>query len=177
MLSVSGSTQMSCLTLTLRDDNVLEDTENLVLELATLDPSSEITNLVILDPSQIEITIADNDAGKILQNLTGIFYYPDHKLLALTSLKIIVYIDIRLFFVNDSPRVDDNRVSADFVVGSSFTSVNCRLTTRRRLQVDCKSYFNIPLPCESPAPLSSVSTISSIKHCLTYHPLHGRCWG
>ena len=74
MLSVSGSTQMSCLTLTVQDDNVLEDTENLVLELATLNPSSEITNLVILDPSQIEITIADNDAGKKLQNLTPIYF-------------------------------------------------------------------------------------------------------
>ena len=74
VLSVSGSTQMSCLTLTVRDDNVLEDTENLVLELAILDPSSEITNLVILDPSQIEITIADNHGGKKLQNLTPIYF-------------------------------------------------------------------------------------------------------
>lgn len=46
--------------------------------------------------------------------------------------------DSRLYFTNGSPRVDGNTVSADFVVGNSFTSVLCQITTRTT-PVDCKS--------------------------------------
>ena len=57
--------------------------------------------------------------------------------------------------MNDSPRVDDNRVSADFVVGSSFISVQCRLTTRLRTPVNCESYnYNYPVSLLHPCPVS-----------------------
>jgi hypothetical protein len=95
--SLTASTQMSCFTLTVVDDNTVEGTEDLTLELSMI---TSVTSVVILDPSQLTITITDNDE------------------------------DTRLFFVGDTPIVDGNTVSAAFTVGSSFTSVLCLISTQ-----------------------------------------------
>lgn len=61
--------------------------------------------------------------------------YIDESLLTAVPQRIL---DSRLYFMNDSPRVYGNSVSADFVVGRSFTSVKCQLNTRNRKPRDCK---------------------------------------
>ena len=47
-------------------------------------------------------------------------------------------------FVGDTPAVDGNSVKIEFVVGSSFTSVECRITSEQ-IPVDCKPQNIVPL--------------------------------
>lgn len=54
----------------------------------------------------------------------------------------IYFADTRLYFVNDTPRVDLNSVTAEFEVGSSFNSVRCSVNSRSIEPVDCKYYEN-----------------------------------
>ena len=44
--------------------------------------------------------------------------------------------DTRLMFIEDTPRVTANSVTAEFVVGRDFVDVRCRVTTRP--WKDCK---------------------------------------
>ena len=60
--SLTASAQMSCFTLTVVDDNTVEGTEDLTLELSMI---TSVTSVVILDPSQLTITITDNDEGAV----------------------------------------------------------------------------------------------------------------
>ena len=57
---LSVTTEMSCFTLTVVDDSAVEGTEDLTLELRLL---SFVT--VTLNPSQLTVTITDNDEGVI----------------------------------------------------------------------------------------------------------------
>ena len=47
--------------------------------------------------------------------------------------------DFELRWINDSPRVDGNTITADLAIGTSFQSVMCRVTTRQTQ--DCKMVF------------------------------------
>ena len=57
---LSGFIQMSCFTLTVVDDSAVEGTEDLTLELTMI---SFVT--VTLNPSQLTVTITDNDEGAV----------------------------------------------------------------------------------------------------------------
>ena len=64
-LSLSDLTEESCFFLNIEDDEVAEGTETLILELGTLGETD-----VILSPSQLLITITDNDGGILhMQNI------------------------------------------------------------------------------------------------------------
>ena len=39
--------------------------------------------------------------------------------------------DMRLMFIEDTPRVTANSMTAEFVVGKDFVDVRCRVTTRQ----------------------------------------------
>lgn len=45
--------------------------------------------------------------------------------------------DRRLYFVDNTPMVYGNTVCAAFIMGSSFQSVECQITTRET-PIDCK---------------------------------------
>lgn len=65
VLRFSNPTQGPCFILRVQDDDEVEETEYLILKLSVI--NSGTTDTVILDPSQLRITITDNDdaEGKV----------------------------------------------------------------------------------------------------------------
>lgn len=72
--------------------------------------------------------------------------------------------DFELRWINNTPRVDGNTVTADLAIGTSFQSVMCRVTTRRTQ--DCKN-----------ALYKHVSLQYSYSHChiASYISMCGKC--
>lgn len=69
-LRLTPSVDQTCFTLSVEDDDIEEDDEDLVFELKSLG-----TTEVILSPSQLTVTITDNDRGSpLLIILTSMFY-------------------------------------------------------------------------------------------------------
>ena len=60
-LSVTSSTQTPCFTLIVEDDDIAEETEDLTLRLSVVEPTA---GQVTIEPSQLTVTITDNDLGK-----------------------------------------------------------------------------------------------------------------
>lgn len=60
-LSLSNFTQVSCFFLNIEDDDLAEGTENVILLLSTSRTTQP--DGIILSPSQLIITINDNDGG------------------------------------------------------------------------------------------------------------------
>ena len=48
-----------------------------------------------------------------------------------TCIRVCGVLDFFLQWINDSPRVEGNSVSAELRVGRAVTSAQCRVTTRR----------------------------------------------
>lgn len=58
---MTSSTQTPCFTLRVEDDDTAEETEDLTLRLSVVEPTA---GRVTIEPSQLTVTITDNDLGK-----------------------------------------------------------------------------------------------------------------
>lgn len=63
---MTSSAQTPCLTLRVEDDDIAEETEDLILRLSVVNPTA---GKVTIEPSQLTVTITDNDLGKSLYSI------------------------------------------------------------------------------------------------------------
>ena len=127
------SSRFQCTMLDIRDDNIPEVREDLQMELRLVE--RDLAGQVRIPRSQVTIRIRDNDGRRIRRGdfaIDGGMY--------MEGMMLEFYLASgaqQLMFVGDTPVVDGNSLQAEFVMDSSFTSVNCRITGEEN-PIDCE---------------------------------------
>lgn len=64
---MTSSSKTFCFTLKVEDDDVVEETEDLILQLRVVGSTTD--SQVVIEPSQLIVTITDNDQGISMSNI------------------------------------------------------------------------------------------------------------
>ena len=116
----AGGSVQECGCIEIINDAIIEDTENFGIEISTSAPG-----VIVAEPSQVVIEIEDDEGESSWQ-------LPIHKKIEVSEHTCVCMFaeDTRLMFIEDTPRVTANSVTAELVIGRDYVSTRCRVTTQ-----------------------------------------------